>query len=324
MRKKLVFIAIILSIILVIISYGKSDNKNDVFPSKNIKIIVPYGAGGGVDITTRLFVGAGKNNSLLKEQSFIVENISGGGGAVGHTNAYKAEPDGYTIIAYTNAVVNNPILKDVIYNKDDFKTLAMVCFDPEILVVPPNSKFNNLDEFIEYAKNNDIKISTPGHSTSHHIAASLLAKEQKLKFKYLHNDGASVQLQQLMGGHCDAAFMSVGETVSQLRDGSIKALGVMNENRIHIIDDIPTFKERDIELVYGAYRGYGCSKDVPEEEYKLLRELFEEIASSDEFIKIMEDTGIPYCFKNSIDFQNYVEDASKEIEDIKFLLRDNK
>lgn len=324
MRKKLTLIAIILIIVFVTTSCGKVDNKNDVFPSKNIKIIVPYNAGGGVDITTRLFAEAGKGNSLLKGQNFIVENISGGGGAVGHTNAYKAEPDGYTIIAYTNAIVNNPILKDVVYSNDDFKTLVMVCFDPEILVVPPNSKFNSFDEFMEYAKNNDVKISTPGHSTSHHIAASLFAKEQNLKFKYLYNDGASVQLQQLMGGHCDAAFMSVGETVSQLKDGSIKALGIMNDERIQSIPDIPTFKEKNIDLHYGAYRGYGCRKDVPEEEYKLLKELFEEIATSDEFIKSMEEAEIPYCFKNSTDFQNYVDNASKEVKEVKSLFSDNK
>ena len=195
------------------------------FPKKNIKIIVPYDAGGGVDITTRVFAeAAGKD--YFNGNSLIVENMAGGGAVIGQTAVANADPDGYTLLAYTSAVVNNPLLKEVTFDLDSFKTLAMVCFDPEIFVVPPTSDYQTWEEFVAYAKENTVKVATPGHSTSHHIAAIQLAKEYGLKFEYLHNDSASVQMQQLMGGHCDAAMMAVSETVSQINDGTVIGLAV--------------------------------------------------------------------------------------------------
>lgn len=152
--KKIKYIILLLVLTIPLTACNSLQKGN--FPYKNIKVIVPYG------------------------KNFVVENISGGGGAVGHTIAYKNKADGYTVIAYTNALVNNLVLKDVVYNVEDFKTLAMVCFDPEILVVPSDSKFNTLEEFLEYPKENGVKVSTPGHSTSHHITASILAKEEGL------------------------------------------------------------------------------------------------------------------------------------------------
>ena len=242
---------------------------NTDFPKKNIKIIVPYDAGGGVDITTRILAeAAGKD--YFNGHSLIVENMAGGGAVIGQTAVANADPDGYTLLAYTSAVVNNPLLKDVTFTLDSFKTLGMVCFDPEILVVPPNSPYKTWDEFVAYAKENTVKVATPGHSTSHHIAAIQLAKEYGLKFEYLHNDSASVQMQQLMGGHCDAAMMAAGETVSQIGDGTIIGLAVGAEERVADIPDVPTFLELGGTMVNGAFRGYACPAGVPDDVYQVL------------------------------------------------------
>lgn len=168
-----------------------------------------------MDITTRILTeAAGKD--YFNGHSLIVENMAGGGAVIDRPQLPTRIPTGlHPWLAYTSAVVNNPLLKDVTFTLDSFKTLGMVCFDPEILVVPPNSPYKTWDEFVAYAKENTVKVATPGHSTSHHIAAIQLAKEYGLKFEYLHNDSASVQMQQLMGGHCDAAMMAAGETVAR-------------------------------------------------------------------------------------------------------------
>lgn len=293
------------------------------FPKKNITIIVPYNAGGGVDITTRVLADtAGKD--YFNGNSLIVENKGGGGAVIGHTYVAGAKPDGYTLLAYTSAVVNNPQLKKVTYTHNDFKTLGMVCFDPEILVVPPTSKYKTFEEFVAYAKKNTVKVSTPGHSTAHHIAAIQFAKNQGLKFEYLHNDSASVQLQQLMGGHADAAFMAVGETVSQIADGSIIGLATMNEKRIDTISDVPTFKEKGVDMVYGAFRGYAVPKDVPDDVYEVLKTTFDKIITSQKFIDAMNKANIPYAYKNAEDFQAYADQESKNLEQLVPILKENK
>ncbi len=292
---------------------AKEAAKSTDFPKKNLKIIVPYDAGGGVDITTRILAeAAGKD--YFNGHSLIVENMAGGGAVIGQTAVANADPDGYTLLAYTSAVVNNPLLKDVTFTLDSFKTLGMVCFDPEILVVPPTSQYKTFEEFVAYAKENTVKVATPGHSTSHHIAAIQLAKEYGLKFEYLHNDSASVQMQQLMGGHCDAAMMAVGETVSQIGDGTIIGLAIGAEERVSDIPDVPTFKELGGTMVAGAFRGYACPANVPDDVYQVLCEEFDKIATSEKFINGMKEAAIPYAYKNAADFQEYANQCSKDLE----------
>ncbi len=287
--------------------------KPDNFPKKNIKIIVPYDAGGGVDITTRLLTdAAGKD--YFDGKSLIVENMPGGGAVIGHTAVANADADGYTLLAYTSAVVNNPILKEVTYDLSSFKTLGMVCFDPEILVVPPTAPYKTFEEFIEYAKTNTVKVATPGHSTAHHIAAIQFAKELGLNFEYLHNDSSAVQMQQLMGGHCDAAFMAVGESVSAVNDGTIIALAMGGEERNPNIPDVPTFLEKGSSLVYGAFRGYACPAGVPDDVYAYLVSEFDKIITSEKFIQGMNDAAIPYAYKSAADFQEYAENEAENLK----------
>ena len=240
--------------------------------------------------------------------------MAGGGAVIGHTAVANADPDGYTLLAYTSAVVNNPLLKDVTYTLDSFKTLGMVCFDPEILVVPPTAEYKTYDEFVEYAKTHTVKVATPGHSTAHHIAAIQFAKDLGLNFEYLHNDSASVQMQQLMGGHCDAAFMGTGETVSQIKDGTIIGLAMGGEERNADIPDVPTFTEKGEDLVAGAFRGYACPAGVPDDVYNYLVSEFDKIITSDKFIDAMKEASIPYAYKNAADFQAYANQCSKDLE----------
>lgn len=328
-RKKLAILAIFAIAILFTGCSKKGDStevKKDTsdFPKKDIHIIVPYNAGGGVDITSRVFADIAKTEESLKGNSIVVENKGGAGAVVGQTYVSQAEPDGYTVLAYTNAAINNPKLKDVTYNIDSFKPLAMICFDPDMLVMPPNSKFNNLEEFIAYAKENTVKVATPGFATVHHLAAVILEQENNLKFEYLHNDSAAVQMQQIMGGHCDVAFVSVGEATSSIQDGTIKGLGVMNDERIESIKDVPTFKENGYDMTYGAFRGFAVSSNVPEEEYNELKKIFEKVGASDELKEALMKANIPYSYKDGDTFLEYVKKQDESLDKILPILQQAK
>ena len=283
------------------------------FPSKNITIIVPYDAGGGVDITTRVFAdAAGKD--YFGGKSLIVENRGGGGAVIGHTYVANAKPDGYTLLAYTNAVVNNPQLKEVSYTHKSFKTLSMVCFDPEIIVVPADSPFKTFEDLVNYAKDNHVKAATPGHSTAHHVAALQLSDEfGGLNFDYIHNDSAAIQITQLLGGHCNVAFMAGSETFNQIMDGSIRALAIGSDVRSEVVPDVPTLLECGSKLVAGAFRGYACPADTPDDVYAVLCEAFDQIATSQKFIDAMKEKNIPYLYKNAEDFQVYADQASENL-----------
>lgn len=294
---------------------GINDSPEIVFPEKDLKIIVPFSPGGAVDTTCRII--AEKAPQYLDGKKIIIENMPGGGAVIGQTFVAKADPDGYTILGFTSSVVSNPLTKETTYTHKDFQPVVMYCFDPEVLVVPSDSKFKKLEDFMEYAKENEVKMNTPGHSTSHHIANLMLQNELDLKFGFLHNEGAPQQIQQLLGGHCDAGLMAFGEAQGQIKDGQLKALGTMAYERRKDFPDIPTFKETGIDMVYGAWRGLAVPQDTPEEAVNILAEAFKKVIESQEFIDQMTKAGYPIIYRGPQDFAEYVD---KSAETLKVLL----
>lgn len=284
------------------------------FPEKNIKIIVPFDAGGGVDITCRvLSEAAGKN--YFNGHSVIVENMPGGGAIIGQTNVANATPDGYTMLAASAALVTNPLFNETPYETSDFRSIAMLCFDPMCIIVPKDSPYNTLEELIEAAKTTPLKMSTPGHTTSPHLAGVQMEEELGVKFDYLHNDSANVQLQQVMGNHVDCALLSAGEAASTISEGSVRGLGVMSEERAAATPDVPTFAESGYEMVVGTFRGLAVPKDTPDEVVAVLDTTFGEIIQSEEFQQKMADSNMPVTYKNAADFgaflTNYADTMAK-------------
>lgn len=298
---------------------GSSAAETD-FPKKDITIVVPYDAGGGVDLTTRVLTDtAGKN--YFNGHSLIVQNMGGGGGSIGQTYVANADADGYTLLAYTSSIVNNPQLKEVTFDYTDFKTLGMVCFDPEILLVPTTAAYQNFDEFLAYAKENTAKVSTSGATTSHHIFGIKLSALLDVNFDYIHCDSASIQKEQLLGGHCDAAIFPLSEIQSEILDGSVIPIAIATEERDASVPEVPTFRELGVDIVDGAFRGFAVPKDVPDDVYAILRDTFDEIITSDDFIEGMKTAGIPYTYKNAEDFQAYADESSASLKEVVELLR---
>ncbi|MBQ9264975.1 MAG: tripartite tricarboxylate transporter substrate binding protein [Clostridia bacterium] len=315
--KKILALALALVLVLSLTAGALAAN----FPTKNITIVVPYDAGGGVDITTRVLTeAAGKD--YFNGKSLIVENRGGGGAVIGHTYVANSKADGYTLLAYTSAVVNNPQLKEVTYTHNSFKTLGMVCFDPEIIVVPAASPFQTLQDLIDYAKENKVIAATPGNSTAHHIAAIRLSNEfGGLQFEYLHENSAAMQTTDLLGGHCDVAFMAASETFDNVLNGSIRALAIGSEERIEVVPDVPTMKECGSALVVGAFRGYACPAGVPDDVYQYLVEEFDKIITSEKFINSMNEKNIPYAYMSAADFQAYADAESAALAEIVPMLK---
>lgn len=290
-------------------------NADLAFPEKDIKIIVPFAAGGGTDNMARIFAAAA-GKDYFNGRQLVIENMGGGGAVIGQTYVAKEAPaDGYTVMVYTSSAINNTFLKDISYSYTDFKPLVGCNPDAELIAVPKDSKFNSLSELFEYAKDNVVTVSTPGHSSGHHIRALNIAKQMGLKFEYIHNDSAAMQLSQLMGGHCDVAFLTVSEGSGTILDGQAKGLGVMAEDRIESIPDVPTFAEQGYDgWVDGADRGFACSKDVPDDVYQYLCDEFLKIAQSDEFTEKMKQADMIPAAKSAEEYQKYIDNTAKTLE----------
>ena len=312
MKKRLSIIALfasLLALALASVSFAAG-----AFPDKNLKIIVPFAPGGGVDVSCRLMAEVAEKH--LGGKKIIVENMPGGGAVIGQTSVARAKPDGYTLLAYTSSVVSNPMTKTTTYDHKSFKTVAMYCFDPEILVVPADSPYKTLKEFLNAAKSSEISLATPGHSTSHHIASLVLEAFIGVKFGYVHNESAAMQVQQILGGHVDSAMMALGETVGYINDGSMKPLGMMTLGRDADFPEIATFSEEGIDIEWGAFRGLAVPVGTPDDVVKQLDELFAKIINDPEYGEKMKKAGFPVVYKSAEDFSAYVDDVAVALEKI--------
>ena len=309
--KKLV--ALICVLVLAVSAFATAAMAAD-FPTKDITIVVPYDAGGGVDITTRLMTDAiGK---AFNGRSVIVQNIGGGGGAVGQTTVANSKADGYTLLAYTNSVVNNPQLKEVAFKLEDFRAVTCICFDPEVILVPADSPYNTFEELLAAAKEGVINVSTSGAMTAHHLDGVKIQMATGANFAYIHCDSAPTQKQELIGGHTDAAIFPLGEIIDAIEEGTVKALAIALSERSEKLPDVPTYTECGVELVDGAFRGFAVPAGVPDDVFEALRVVFEEVGQSDALKESMEKAGIPYMYMGAEDFQAYANNASAALTDV--------
>lgn len=308
--KKLV--ALICVLALAVTAFATAAFAAD-FPTKDITIVVPYDAGGGVDITTRLMVDA-IGNAFGK--SLIVQNVSGGGGAVGQTTVANSAADGYTLLAYTNSVVNNPQLKEVAFTLDDFRAVTCICFDPEVILVPADSPYNTFEELLAAAQDNVINVSTSGAMTAHHLDGVKIQMATGANFAYIHCDSAPTQKQELIGGHTDAAIFPLGEIIDAIEEGTVKALAIALSERSEKLPDVPTYAECGVDLVDGAFRGFAVPAGVPDDVFAALTAVFEEVGQSEALQESMEKAGIPYMYMGAEAFQEYANNASAALAEV--------
>lgn len=289
------------------------------YPQKNINYIVPFAAGGAVDFTGRLI--AENASQAFDGYNFVVKNMPGGGAVVGQTYVSSAPADGYTLLAMTSSVINNSLSKSVSYDLDSFTPLALYNLDPEVIVTAANSEISDLEGFLDAASNGDVTIATPGNSTSHHIAALSLAQEAELNFRYVHNSSAAMQLQQLMGGHVQAGFMSLGEAVGPAEDGSIRILAVMDSLRSDLAPDIPTYQEvTGDEMQWGTFRGIGAPAGMPSDVEAELESRLEKLLTSPGFIEKMNDSGYKVDYRDGEEFRSYLDTAAEKMQKVLPLL----
>lgn len=289
------------------------------FPEKDIKVIVPFAPGGGVDVTVRMLGEVAPK--YLNGKNIIVENLPGGGAVTGQAAGAKARPDGYTLLAYTSSVVSNPIFKSTPFKHTDFAPVVMYCFDPEILVVPASSPYKTLKEFLDAAKTKAISMSTSGHSTSHHIAAIMTEKQFGAKFNYIHNSSAAQQITQLLGGHVQSAMMAYGEVTSYLADGSLRALGLMSDAEYAGAENIERFSKQGFATEWGAFRGLSAPLKTPPAVVKALSDAFEKAAADPKFVQRMKEAGFPLVVKGSDEFTKYAAENAKILLEMKPMLQ---
>ena len=215
------------------------------YPSRQVTIVVPFAAGGSVDIVGRLV--AQKLTERLGKP-FIVENRPGAGTATATTAVAKSAPDGHTLLfAPSGTYAINPTLyKQLAYDPlKDLTMVALVTRDPLVLVVNPSLPVNSVADLVKYAKDNPGKVSfaATGAGTSLTLLGELLKSVAKIDIVSVNYRGGAQGLQDVIAGQVHMMFSDPASGVVQARAGKVRALGVSSATRLAVAPDVPTITE---------------------------------------------------------------------------------
>lgn len=290
------------------------------FPDgKTITLVVPFAAGGNVDLCARIIA---EEMSNVLNTNVVVEDREGGGAIIGQTYALSQPADGYTVLVQTSSFVTNVLSGDTEFGMEDCTAIGQFCFDPEVIVVSADSGITTLEEFMEAAKSDTLTNSTPGFSTSHHIASLILADTYGLNFDYMHTNGSAEQVVQLAGGHAQCGLTTYGGAATLIQEGKIIPLAVCAAERHQALPDVPTMAELGYDFTYGAWRGMGVPAGTPDEVIQILSDALGTVMSTDSVIQAFTDSGFPVSYLPAAEFQTMMENDYKNLSAIYHLLEE--
>jgi len=214
------------------------------YPSRPVRVIVPFAPGGPTDIFARLV--AQKLSERFGKQ-FYVENIGGAGGNVGMGQGAKAAPDGYTMLVVATTIVVNPTLYDRVpfdpYKDFDPVTLAVT--SPEVLSVNPSLPVQSVKDFVAFIKAHPGKytFASPGTGTPGHLVGELFRLSLGLDLMHIPFNSAGLAIGSTVAGHTPIAFTTPPPVVPQVKEGKLRALAVASKTRLQALPDVPTMAE---------------------------------------------------------------------------------
>lgn len=214
------------------------------YPSRPVRIIVPFAAGGSSDTISRIIA---QKLTASVGQTFLVENRPGAGGNIGMDSVAKAAPDGYTLLfAAGSLAVNVSLYSKLPFDPvKDFQPIIHVCSVTGILVVHPSVTATTAAQFIDLARAQPGKLNyaSAGSGTVIHLAGAMFNSMAKLDMVHVPYKGSGPALADLLGGQVQAMFANMPGTLQHVRAGKLRVLGVTSENRSPLLPEVPALGE---------------------------------------------------------------------------------
>jgi tripartite-type tricarboxylate transporter receptor subunit TctC len=239
------------------------------WPTKPVRIIVPYAPGGSADTLGRI---AAEHLSEAFKQQFVVENRPGAGGVLGSTQVARAAADGYTlgvsgIATHTIAPAINP---NVAYDPlKDFTHIALLGGPPIVFVVHPSVNAKTIKEFeqiIRDTKGKKLSFGSPGAGTHGHLMAEAWLKKAGLDMEHIAYKGASGAMTDLIGNHIPSSSNTLATAAAHIRSGAARGIGVTSAQRLKNFPDVPTFAEGGYpDLIGITWFSISGPKDMPKD-----------------------------------------------------------
>ncbi|QPF82257.1 tripartite tricarboxylate transporter substrate binding protein [Bradyrhizobium genosp. L] len=237
------------------------------YPTRPIKLVVPYAAGGPTDVLGRI-VGEYLGRDL--KQVVVVENKAGAQGAIGAEAVARSDPDGYTLFVTAASIfVLNPLLyKKLPYQPSDLRVLAIVTDAPMIMEVNPSVPAKTIAEFVAYARKNPGKLNfgSAGTGGTVHLAGEMFKQMAGVEMTHVPYKGAGPALTDLLSGNIQLMFDTLGTALPPVKSGMLRALGVSSKERIPDLPDLPTIAESGYpDYAVSVWYGIAAPSKVPDE-----------------------------------------------------------
>ena len=267
------------------------------WPSKPVKVIVPFPPGGGTDTVARPL---SAKLSTLSGQQFINDNRGGAGGTIGATVAAKSPNDGYTVLlAPVHLAVAVSAYKNLQYDLEkDLVPVTTVAIFPDVLVAANKVPAKTLPEFIAYAKANEGKVNcgSAGNGTTRHLSCELFNAQAGVKTTHVPYKGTGPATTALLAGEVDLIFEALGRASSHIRAGKIRPIAVTSAKRSPSFPEIPTAMEQglpnfDVTSWYGLWVPAGTPRPIVQRLHGLVVKAFEEADIKDLWFKLGAEPG---------------------------------
>jgi tripartite-type tricarboxylate transporter receptor subunit TctC len=281
------------------------------FPSKPIRIVIGFPAGGPLDLHARLL--ADKLQGVLG-QPVLIDYKAGAGGTVGAQDVMKSTPDGHTImLANTGVLVINPaIYARLPYGTlKDFVPLARTAMQPLALLVNPQLPVRNLKEFTDYvaSRPGQVNYGSAGNGGISHLVPEMFKSASGLFMVHIPYRGSAPAFTDLMAGQVQFMAESIPQAANYHKQGKVRALAVTSRERSPALPDIPTVQESGFKnfVVVGFY-GFMAPAGTPKEAVDVLSNAFKTVLSQPDISKRMVEQGADPAFLGSEDFKKFLTD----------------
>jgi tripartite-type tricarboxylate transporter receptor subunit TctC len=264
------------------------------YPSKPIRVIVPFPAGGGTDIIAREVT---NKVAMSTGWTFVVDNKPGSGGNLGVDAAAKAPADGYTIVLgqTSNLAINPTLFSHLPYDPvKDLTPISLVASAPLVLVTPVSSPYKTLADVIKAskAKPGALNIASPGNGTVAHLSGELLQKTAGIKLIHVPYKGAAQAVNDLIGGQVDLYLSSVPTLLAHIKSGKLRPLAVTSAKRVDDLPQVPTIAESGYAgFEASTWFGFAAPAGTPKDIVTRLNAEFNKALKSPDLAKKLNDQG---------------------------------
>lgn len=285
------------------------------YPERDIRVIVPWGAGGGTD-------GIVRKLTTIAEDSFDVsmyaENIEGGVSATGIGQLMSSRPDGYTIGALTyDSLVTVPwqgMLPS--YDVEKLKLIARVTSEPDAIVVDADSDYESIHDLIEAAKENpgEIRVAIQNLGGRIHLAILQLQDLTDTEFRIVsYPGGAAPQKEAILSDEVDVALTSLGDFSNLLEDGTVRGLIEFSDTQNPTYPDVPTSTDEGLDLQIGSFIVFAAPADTPEEAIEALENAYKTAYDSDEFQEWVTNVGVTPNWLGTDEVTPWAEETAESL-----------